>query len=377
MPMAVIRPSSRLAKSHRMSASLIGPVGALGDLPVVGAAAARIDDDALTGQARPGAADQLLLADRVNRATRDPGTQKVQGAQRFWAADAVGRHSVLALIRHQRVVGLQPEVAVDQPGVEAEVLQPRLQRGDVVAVHRRAELVTEGARPEPVGRFLQRAIRRLADDAVDEQAPVLLERAHGLVEFEVEIVERRRACRCSDPSSGLSTSPSAASAVRISVTAPPRSPRRRLDITWALSITHISGGPALTMQDRLGGIISEASADSRKRQAGRPAATTRASDDVGELAQQRGLAFRADDALHRRTVLEQDHRRDRHHLEVARGGGVRRRRRAWRPSASRLSRRRSPRAPGRPSCTARTRWPRSPPAPGCCSTARRRRTSRR
>jgi hypothetical protein len=27
MPMAVIRPSSRLAKSHRMSASLIGPAG--------------------------------------------------------------------------------------------------------------------------------------------------------------------------------------------------------------------------------------------------------------------------------------------------------------------------------------------------------------
>ena len=29
MPMAVIRPSSRLAKSHRMSASLIGPAGPL------------------------------------------------------------------------------------------------------------------------------------------------------------------------------------------------------------------------------------------------------------------------------------------------------------------------------------------------------------
>ena len=27
MPIAVIRPSSRLAKSHRMSASLIGPAG--------------------------------------------------------------------------------------------------------------------------------------------------------------------------------------------------------------------------------------------------------------------------------------------------------------------------------------------------------------
>ena len=46
-------------------------------------------------------------------------------------------------------------------------------------------------------------------------------------------------------------------------------------------------------------------------------------DHVSELAQQRGLALRADDPLHGRAVLKQDHRRDRHHLEVARGGGVR------------------------------------------------------
>ena len=52
MPIAVIRPSSRLAKSHRMSASLIGPAGALGDQPVVVAAAARVDDDPLAGQPR-------------------------------------------------------------------------------------------------------------------------------------------------------------------------------------------------------------------------------------------------------------------------------------------------------------------------------------
>ena len=173
-----------------MSASLIGPAGALRDQPVVGAAAARIDDDALAGQSRTGPADQLLLADGVHGAAGDPGAEEVQGAQRLWAADAVRRQPVLALVGHQPVVGLQPEVSVHQPGVEAEVLQPRLQGGDVVAVHRRAELVAEDARPEPVGGLFQRAVRRFADDAVDEQAPVLLKCADGLVEFEVEIVQR-------------------------------------------------------------------------------------------------------------------------------------------------------------------------------------------
>ena len=118
---------------------------AVRDQAVVVAAAARIDDDPLTGQPRPGSADQLLFADRVRRAAGHPRTQKVQGAQRFWAADAVGVQAVLALVGHQRVVGLQPEVPVDQAGVEAEILQPGLQGGDVVAVHRRAELMIERA----------------------------------------------------------------------------------------------------------------------------------------------------------------------------------------------------------------------------------------
>ena len=87
-------------------------------------------------------------------------------------------------------MGLQTEVAVDQVGVEAEILQPRLQRRDVVAVHRCAELMIQRARAEAVGRLLQRAVGRLADDAVDQQPAVLLERAHRMVELVVEHVER-------------------------------------------------------------------------------------------------------------------------------------------------------------------------------------------
>ena len=150
------------------------------------AATAGVDDDPLTRQPWPGAANQLLFADGVRRAAGNPRTQKVQGAQRFRTTDPVGIKSVLPLVRHQCIVRLQTEVAVNQPGVEAEVLQPGLQRRDVVAVHRRTELMVERARPQPVRSFFQRTESRLADDAVDQQSAVLLERSHGTVEIVVE-----------------------------------------------------------------------------------------------------------------------------------------------------------------------------------------------
>ena len=86
-------------------------------------------------------------------------------------------------------MGLQPEVPVDQAGVETEVLEAGLQCGDVVAVKGGAELVIQRARTEPVRGLLQRAVGGLADDAVDQQSAVLLEGTHRLVEFGVEQLE--------------------------------------------------------------------------------------------------------------------------------------------------------------------------------------------
>ena len=82
------------------------------------------------------------------------------------------------------------EVSVDQAGVETEILQPGLQRGDVVAVHRRTELMMQGARTQPVGRFAQRPVGGFADDAVDEQPAMLLKRPYRVVELVVEYVQR-------------------------------------------------------------------------------------------------------------------------------------------------------------------------------------------
>ena len=61
----------------------------------------------------------------------------------------------LALERAERVVGLRAEVAVDPAGVEAEILQSRLQRCDVVAVQRRGQLVDQRTGAEAVRRLLE------------------------------------------------------------------------------------------------------------------------------------------------------------------------------------------------------------------------------
>src|SRR5882757_4856456 len=124
--------------------------------------------------------------------------------------------------------------------------------------------------------------------------------------------------------SGLSMSPRAARAARISVTGPPRSPRRRLDIpglsghgwqrtnavdctVWRISLP----------------TLSQTSLEIRKPTGQASTRRPASLDDVGELAQQRSLALCADDPLYRGTVLEQDQRRDGDHLEVARGRWVR------------------------------------------------------
>ena len=276
----------------------MGPVGPVHDQTVVVAAAARIDDDPLARQPRAGAPDQLLLADGVQRAAGHPRTQKVQGAQRFWAADAVGVQTVLALVGHQPVVRLQTEVPVDQVGVETEVLQPRLQRRDVVAVHRRAELVGQRARAEAVGRLLERAVGGLTDDAVDEQAAVLLKRAHRLIEVLVEHVERdvlaggqvrvgavdqpqRRQRR---PNLGDRTSP---------VTATQTRHTRPFGHVWQRIIRW-------RLQDTLDSIVADACRKSGNLQARRrPGDPTCAQTTSDEFAQQRGLALGADDPLHR------------------------------------------------------------------------------
>ncbi len=118
--------------------------------------------------------------------------RKVQGAQRFRAADTVGVEAVLALVGHQPAVSLQAEISVDQAGVETEILQPWLAASQ--RRRRTSALRTDDARcAHPGGRDASRRARlelRFADDAIDEQPAVLLKRAYRVVELVVEGTSR-------------------------------------------------------------------------------------------------------------------------------------------------------------------------------------------
>src|SRR5690606_11125583 len=130
-------------------------------------------------------------------------------------------------------------------------------------------------------------------------------------------------------SSGLSIRPRPASAARISATAIPRSPRRRLDITpprwpfgygrqrrrgwwpyvnyWGMNYWGTTGPWSQTTLEV-------------PKTAG-PVGRVSRSESVLDFAQQGRLALRSDDPLHRCAALEQNHRRDRDHLEIP--GGLR------------------------------------------------------
>ena len=74
---------------------------------------------------------------------------------------------------------IRPKDTVDLPRVEAEVVQPALQFGDILApCHRPA--VVEEAVTEHVAGFVQRAPGVGTDDPVGIETPRLLEATHGI-----------------------------------------------------------------------------------------------------------------------------------------------------------------------------------------------------
>ena len=84
---------------------------------------------------------------------------------------------------------LQTEVTVHQGGIEAEVLEPGLQSGDIIAVHRGTELVGQRARAKVIGRLFECAVGGFPDKPVNQKAAALLESPHGMVKIGIEVIE--------------------------------------------------------------------------------------------------------------------------------------------------------------------------------------------
>ena len=164
--------------------------------PAIGTAVAGVDDDELARQRGPGAGDRLGLAHRVRPAADDRAAELVQRLEGGRPAGAVGHDADVALELAQRLLGLDAEQAVDPAAVEAHVQQPLLQGGDVVAGHQPGRHEEQDAVAEPPAGLVERVVGPRPDDAVDREAALLLERAHGavgrLVEQRTGRVQQRR-----------------------------------------------------------------------------------------------------------------------------------------------------------------------------------------
>ena len=97
-------------------------------------AVAGVEHDRAAGQAVPGAAHQLALAQRVRRAAGDGPAEVGEGAQRLRAHEPVGREAHAALEAAHGLLGVGAEEAVHPLRAEPEGEQPLLQRGHVVAL---------------------------------------------------------------------------------------------------------------------------------------------------------------------------------------------------------------------------------------------------
>ena len=148
--------------------------------------AARVDHDDLVGHSGLESDEGHVLTQAARTASRDGAHEAVEGAERVGPARAVGRDSHPGLELAERGVGLRPEHAVLPSRGEAQLNEPSLQLGDVVAGHE----VPGDVRQHPVAQLppglLEAPEGLRPHDAVDGDATLLLERANGPVELVVE-----------------------------------------------------------------------------------------------------------------------------------------------------------------------------------------------
>ncbi len=149
-----------------------------------------IEHDDLVRDARLQLGEGDVLAQARGTATGDRPDEAVEGAEGVRAAGAVGGDADALLELAQGSVGLRAEQPVGPAGREAELVEPALQLGDVVAGHQVPGDEGQDAVAELPARLLETAEGVRPDDPVDRDAALLLEGAHGTVELVVE--ERRR-----------------------------------------------------------------------------------------------------------------------------------------------------------------------------------------
>jgi hypothetical protein len=119
----------------------------------------RVDDDDFAGQPRTAAVEAFGFSNSMRLAPDDGAGEAVKGAERHGAAQPVSGDSQVSLKFFEATFGIWTEDSIDPPRVEPQVVQPALQRGDVVTM-----LHVPGA---------------VAQDAVTERPPGAVEATPG------------------------------------------------------------------------------------------------------------------------------------------------------------------------------------------------------
>jgi len=147
-----------------------------------------VDHHDLARQVRAGPVDPFLRAHGVGLATLDHRRQPRQRLEGGRPTRAVRRDPDVALEVTNSLLGPVAEQPVNATHFEAEVEQTLLQRHHVVTRDHVPSDMGQQSVPEPPAGLVENPVRRGADHAVDGQAALLLERAHGTVEVLVEPV---------------------------------------------------------------------------------------------------------------------------------------------------------------------------------------------
>ena len=137
-----------------------------------------VDHDRLADEAARRDEASVPFGDLLAFTARLGLAHRLELDQRAFADDAVERQAGVALEIDDRALDLGVVHAALGAGVEAQQVELDLQGEDVVAAERRFAQVQEPV-AELVSGLDQLSPRVGADDAVDDQAALLLERAHG------------------------------------------------------------------------------------------------------------------------------------------------------------------------------------------------------
>jgi len=124
---------------------------------------------------------------QLGRIAADNGAnESIEGTEGFRSASAVGGDPYTCLEFPKRSIGVGSEDSIGPPGVEAEFGETSLELSDVVAAHHVAGHVGQHAVTQLPAGFIQSTESVGSDDAVDGDAPLLLEGTDRTIKVVIE-----------------------------------------------------------------------------------------------------------------------------------------------------------------------------------------------